>query len=148
VLRISKTALAKWAGRDLSVERQPDGSVFCRFQYEGSSCNNGGTPFQSTIRAVLLSEGDDKWRIADAQVELDRDDPAWDTFCSYRQNPSMGRSISTDGSPAIGMDLDEFIEGEWSTNNAGCYCSMAHVNHKLLLAMNTLRWWLTENSSS
>ena len=140
MLRISKRALAKWAERDLTVERN-NGTLECRFVYEGSTCNDGGDAFESVIHTQLEKNGDG-WRIMGAEIEIDPELPAWESMCTFRGRPVSERVVTLDGCPAVGMDLDEFINGDWPVNNAGCYCRNTHVNHKMLLAMQTLRHWL------
>lgn len=147
-LPISRRALEKWAERDLTVDRQPDGSLLCRFAYEGTSCRNGGQPYGSTIHAMLKPEGDGAWRIAEVSVEIDPDDPGWKATCIHESSREPDISKLTVHPPARGMLLDEFLARDWPVDNAGCYCTSIHVTHKLLLAFSTVRYWLTRHTTA
>lgn len=139
---ISDKALEKWARNDLAAEGLGDGSYRFRFYFEGSSCRNGGRSFPAWILAHLTRDPNGAWRIAEVGVEIPRDAPGWKATCIHDSNKNSSANDLAAKSPAQGALLNEFLASDHPTENAGCFCTSVHVNHKLLLALSTINWWL------
>ncbi len=50
--------------------------------------------------------------------------------------------------PFLGLELSEILQRDWPVNNAGCFCTTAHVAHKVLLALHTVNWWLENGNGN
>ena len=146
-LLIDPKALRKWASNDLDVQKNQDGSYDFLFRYEGSSCRNGGKAFPAEIRVCLSPADDGDWRIKDFAIIVP---PAgregWEATCIFGEIGKdsvrrMGTSV-----PFRGQSLDEVLASDVALNHAGCFCSPAHVNHKALLALWTIKWWLDDTA--
>ena len=141
---IAEQEIREWAARDLSVQEADDGSLHCRFSYRSAPCRDDGAAFPSEIHTTLQPEEGESWRIADMWIELDTDDPVWKATCIHKSSVEPDVRRLTKYSPAKGMLLDDFLAREWPIEDAPCYCTSIHVMHKLLLALHTVRYRLTQ----
>ena len=142
MLRISSRALKTWAERDLTVTETDNGTMHCEFAYEGSSCNAGGHPFPATITCELFPETGGAWRLISAKATAEPNEEARSTLCIVRNHMGTHGVIADGELPLEGLELAEILNREWPVNNAGCFCTMAHVTHKVLLALHTFKWWI------
>ncbi len=140
-MKIREEALRKWAENDLVMTSLDDGVYDAAFTFRASTCRNGGTEFDSVVRVKLQPENSD-WRIVDVAVEIDSEDPGWRETCIHESSADPNPKHLAKHSQARGMLVNEFLEREWPTDNAGCYCTSIHLNHKLILALSTARYWI------
>lgn len=144
-MKIREDALRKWTENDLVMTPLDNGVYDAAFSYRASSCRNGGTEFDSVVRVKLHPENGD-WRIVDISVEINPDDPGWRQTCIHESSADPDPAHLAKYSQARGMLVNEFLEREWTTDNAGCYCTSIHLNHKLILAISTARYWLERHT--
>jgi hypothetical protein len=139
---INERALARWAKESLAVLAQEGSRTSFRFRYTGSTCLNGGAEFPAHLDLTLEHEGG-RYHVAEAVVALDPEDTGALTSCRY--DPAQRRAIvarNVAHSGVLGADLEEFLRADRPVNPGGCFCSVEHVNHKLLMALQTVRYYL------
>ena len=148
-LWIAPKALEKWASNDLDARKNQDGSYDFVFRYEGSSCRNGGKGFPAEIRVCLSFADDGDWCIKDLTIvvpPVGRE--GWEASCIFGE---IGKdSLRRMGTwvPFRGQRLDEALASDATLNHGGCFCTPAHVNHKVLLALGKIRWWLDNKAKA
>ena len=136
---INERALARWMHENLQVLAQEGFRTVYRFRYNGCTCVNGGHEFLAYIDLTLERERD-RYRITDAVIALDPADTGVPVSCRYedpQRRDFLDRNVADTG--VLGTDLEEFLGADRPVNPAGCFCSVEHVNHKLLMALQTIR---------
>ncbi|HDS74884.1 MAG TPA: hypothetical protein ENN56_05005 [Firmicutes bacterium] len=144
-MKIKEEALRKWAENDLTMTQLPQGGYDALFSYRATTCRNGGTEFDSALRITLHPENGD-WRIDNVAVEIDPNDPGWKQTCIHESSANPNPATLAKHSQARGMLVNDFLERDWPTDNAGCYCTSIHLTHKLILAVSTVRYWLNNHT--
>ncbi len=142
-LFIAPKALQKWAADDLDTRKNRDGSYDFVFHYEGSSCRDGGKAFPAEIRVCLSPADDGYWHIKDLGIVVPPEGvEGWEATCIFGEiGKDSLRRIGT-SVPFRGQSLDEALASDVTLNHGGCFCTPSHVNHKVLLALWTVKWWL------
>lgn len=139
---VAERALKKWSGTQLEQRSVPDGEHFS-FGYQGSTCNNGGTPFSAILHALIDSAS----VIRQAWIEIpesEKDGAA--EMCAApgstaeEAEPFFRKLAEPAG--FIGRDLESVILEEVSENFAGCFCGRAHINQKWKIALSTMHYAL------
>ena len=127
-------------------ESCPAGARGFTFVYEGSTCNNGGTPYTALMH-VVVSDSEDGWRIEDARIEIPEDQKeAASEMCAAPGTGGEEASPFFDrlSAPAgfVGRLLEEVILEDVPENFAGCFCGRPHVNQKWKIALSTIHFVL------
>ena len=139
---INERALARWTQENLQVLAEEGPRTVYRFHYTGCTCVNGGQEFPAYIDLTLERERE-RYRITDAVISLDPAAPGVPVSCRYedpQRRDFLARNVAESG--VQGADLEEFLCTDRPVNPAGCFCSVEHVNHKLLMVLQTIRFAL------
>lgn len=143
---VAKRTLAKWAVNLLRQELTDNGDLYFQFTYNGSTCNNGGTPFTAILHAVISGTGTpDIIRNAWIVIPEDQRQPASE-MCSapgstVEEAEPFFRKLA-EPADFIGRTLESVILQESPENFAGCFCGMPHVNQKWKIALSTIHYSL------
>lgn len=145
---VAGRTLKKWVKNKLRRQPAqagfPPGSEVFTYVYDGSTCNNGGTPYRALLHVVLSGEGADRI-IEDAHVEIPEDQrEAASMMCAA---PGKGADEARPffdrlESPAdfTGRSLQAVLEEEVPENFAGCFCGRPHINQKWKIALATIHY--------
>ena len=140
---VAVRALEKWANNNLEKGLE-DGNSHYVFLYTGSTCTNGGTPFEARLHAVI-SGGNESPVIEKAWIEIpeDQQGPA-SGMCAIKgaNSEKAGMFFNRLAQPAdfSGRDLESVVLEEKSMNFAGCFCNRSHVNQKWQMALSTIHF--------
>jgi hypothetical protein len=140
--RVHPRALARWSQENLTLLEEEGPRMAFRFRYRGSICINGGGDFLVHLDLTLQRAGN-RFRVAEAAITLDPEGTGTPTSChleTSQQNLLVAQNVASSG--VVGADLEAFLETDRPLNPGGCFCSLEHVNHKLLLALHTIRYYL------
>ncbi len=142
---ISAKALEKWVKHDLTLLDSENGKRHYLFHYHGSTCTNGGTPFQAGMHAVcsckrnrvILEKGwieftEEQSKNAREMCASKRDDKTF--FQQLQQRPGV------EGKP-----LEKIIKENAPINAAGCFCSEPMVNHKWKWVASVIHYSILED---
>jgi len=141
---VAERALKKWAAEKLESLDSEENREHYRFLYEGSTCNNGGAPFQSFFHVRI---GKDQ-TIEQAWIDIpaDQEEAACLMCASPSHKPEEAREF-IDGfrrdADCTGMTLEAAIQEEQALNFAGCLCYKAMVHQKWKMALSTIHYALT-----
>ena len=143
---VAKRTLTKWANKLLRQEPTDDGDLYFQFAYNGSTCNNGGTPFTAILHAVISGMGT-PCVIRKAWIEIPEDQrQAASEMCS-----APGSTVEeaepfflrlAEPADFIGRTLESVILEETPENFAGCFCGKSHINQKWKIALSTIHYAL------
>lgn len=135
---VAEPALAKWIDTRLDLLEQSDGEVHYRFRYSGSTCNNGGAPFEAHLHIRVERPSQ---QVIGAWIEIpDSEKEGARKMCAaHGDGEALFQSL---GEPAffVGRTMEDVIGGDLSVNYAGCFCSSAMVNEKWLSALSTVHY--------
>lgn len=143
---VAKRTLAKWADNLLRQEPADDGGLHFQFTYNGSTCNNGGTPFTAILHAVISDTGTPRI-IRNAWIEIPEDQrQAASEMCAapgstVEEAEPFFRKLA-EPADFIGRTLESVILEETPENFAGCFCGKPHVNQKWKIALSTIHYVL------
>ena len=149
---VALRTLKKWSADRL--ERYEPGSGFSAgsegytYRYEGSTCNNGGTPYTALLHVVISGVGPLRI-VEDARIEIPEDQKeAASQMCAA---PGTGAAdaepfFSKLAAPAdiVGRELSEIISEEVHENFAGCFCGPPQINQKWKTALSTIHYSVFE----
>lgn len=142
MISVDDKALEKWAANDLEATAEPGGSYRFVFRFVGSSCTNGGNEFPARISIRLNPGTNDQWLISDLAMDVPREHAGWLATCIHGSSRVVAPEKLTTSFPIAGLTLSDAIRADLPTNNARCLCTSIHVNHKVLLALSTVKWWM------
>ena len=140
---ISTRALSKWADRNLLLVNAVEDRTHFVYEYEGSTCDDGGTAFLSRLHVEIGPERlghpvERAWiEIPEDQIEAARE------MCSVKsQGEGFFRSLEN---PPwfISMPIEKAIRKPIQVNHAGCYCRGPMVNQKWQMVLSTIHYRLT-----
>ncbi len=138
---IHQNALKKWATNNLQSKKLDSKQVHYFYNYQGSSCKNGGVPFSAILHIVILSNEDTKI-IKKAWVEIPADQQEnAKKMCSY-PGDSFDLLLNTE---IENLDLELALRKELKENFAGCLCNQDHRNQKLRMILETIHYSLYKN---
>lgn len=139
---VAERALKKWSVAQLERRPIPGGEHFL-FTYNGSSCNNGGTPFTAILHAHINGAA----VIAQAWIEI----PESEKEGAAEMCAAPGSSAE-DAEPFfrklaepagfVGRELEAVILEDVPENFAGCFCGRPHINQKWKIALSTIHYAL------
>jgi len=141
---VASRALKKWVQNQLKSEELEPGKIHYKYEYHGSTCNNGGVPFTAILHAVV-SEGEGCGIIDEAWIEIPED-----------QQENAAQMCSAPGKTAeeaqpffkrlaepakfTGRTLEDVIMEDVPLNFAGCFCGVPHINQKWKIALSTIHY--------
>jgi len=151
---IAENALREWSEDRLELIDANEGSRHYRFRYTGSTCTNGGTPFDAHLH-VILSGQPESAMIENAWITIPEEElEASLQMCSaYRGSKGKVALFEKLAQPAdfsrlpLKSALSEFAEDRSRLNYAGCFCGPAMVREKWNQALSTIHWQETRNGS-
>lgn len=140
---VAERAIRKWSAERLERIDDENGQLHLLFRYRGSTCTNGGSPFEAHLHVRVGS-----WCAPqDAVVES-----AWIEIPDNQRGPAgaMCAAVRDGGffdrlaEPAefSGSRLEEVILEDVPVNYAGCFCAPPMVNEKWKLALSTVHYAL------
>lgn len=141
---IPEAVLRTWADNCLTCVDGKDGERRYRFQFEGSTCMDGGAAFTANMQILLVREQRGVV-VKDALIFFPEQDMGTvSKMCAYQDR---GREFieGLQSSPSFcGQTLEEALNQPVPTNPAGCFCTPPMVNHKWRLALSTLHYVLRD----
>jgi hypothetical protein len=142
VYDVPERALASWRGQ-LKERIALDGTRDYGFRFRGSTCNDQGriVYFNLNVKLAPTPEG---WRIDDARIGLDREEPNLSRLCAWQSE--RGAFLERLAQPAhfCGMGLEETIQSLREVNPAGCVCTRAMADHKWRIVLSTIHYVLAQ----
>lgn len=144
---IAEKALREWSKDRLELMDADEGVRHYRFRYTGSTCTNGGTPFNAYLH-VLLSG-----RLESAVI-----DKAWTIIPKEEREAALAMCTAyrdfqgevalfeklTQSADFSGRSLEEVLteiqEDRSRLNYAGCFCGEAMVREKWNQVLSTVHW--------
>lgn len=144
---VSKRALEKWSKERLELLEKSDEKRLYRFRYSGSTCTNGGTPFEAHMNVEILGAADQA-TIKKAWIEFpeeERESAA--RMCTASGGTDQAQRFFgklTESHDISGRRVEEVITEDVQVNHAGCFCAPAMVRDKWNQVLSTIHW--LENS--
>ena len=139
---ISTRALGRWAENNLEIVEEVEDSTHFAYNYEGSTCSNGGTAFSSLLHVVV--EGPDLL-IRKAWVEIPPDSlPSAKNMCSYESGGEGFLQSLEKQASFCNKTIEEVLRKKRPLNHAGCYCTDAMVNQKWQMVLSTIHYALKQ----
>jgi hypothetical protein len=139
---VPEAALRKWAEKCLTCLHDQNGECRYRFQFQGSTCMNGGHPFTAHLQ-ILLRREERGLVIRDALIFFAQEDMGVVTrLCAYEERGQAFLDELQTAPSFCGQTLEEALSQPLPTNPAGCLCTQPMVNHKWRLALSTLHYSL------
>ena len=143
VYPVAARALQKWKDSNLDIVGQSNGTAHFRFLFNGSTCNDGGTPFKAFLHAKLdispPNQSDPK--IINARIEIPEGElEAARIMCGYRDRGDSFWATLSEFPAMQGKSITEILSEDVSMNHAGCFCTMPMVNQKWRIALSTIHF--------
>jgi hypothetical protein len=132
-------ALEKWSRERLELLEETESGRHYRFRYDGSTCNDGGTPYTAWLHLRLSGKAACA-RIDEAWIEIPAGErEAASAMCAAGSDPGF---LDTLCRPAAftGSGLEEALEQGGAVNHAGCFCTPAMLWEKWRQALSTVHW--------
>lgn len=138
---VAERALKKWQSERLEKLETGDTSVHYRFEFIGSTCNNGGTEFKAHLHAHISEDN----IIEKAWIEIPEEEQEGAALmcASPSKDPLKAKSFFDafkEDAEFTGSALEETILAEVPLNHAGCLCYPAIVNQKWKMALSTMHF--------
>ncbi|MBT4497721.1 MAG: hypothetical protein HOC74_08365 [Gemmatimonadetes bacterium] len=145
---IPETALGKWADQCLTCLADEGDKRRYRFIFEGSTCMDGGEPYNAHIQVLL--EGTERGVVvADGLISFAEEDmDAAKKMCEYLGEGEEFFQALQKAPPFCGRTLEEILAEPMPVNPAGCFCTEPMVNHKWRLALSTLHYALAQEAAA
>ena len=141
---VAERALEKWRSNNLKLIESTDGCEHYQFEYRGSTCNNGGTPFGANLHMIVDSASEDI-SVANAWIEIpDEYLEGAKEMCGFRSSGEQFLEDLNDKAEFISKKLDDIILDNSPINHAGCFCTEPMLNQKWKMALSTLRYALAK----
>jgi len=136
--QIPEGALRKWADQCLTCTHREEGKRRYRFTFSGSTCTDGGTPYNAALELVL-EEKEPGIVVTEALIFFSAEDvEAARQMCEY-QKRGEEFFVELQQSPTFcGRTLEEILAEPVPINPAGCFCTEPMINHKWRLALATV----------
>lgn len=140
VYPVAIRALQKWEKNNLDVVGQVNGTAHYRFSFNGSTCNNGGTPFKAFLHTELdVTKTEPTVRRAWIEIPEDQMESAGE-MCSYRSGAEKFLESLADFPKMSGKSIADILSEEVDLNHAGCFCTVPMVNQKWRMALSTIHY--------
>lgn len=137
---VSTRALEKWRFNNLEIVETKGALQHYRFIFNGSTCNNGGTPFQAYLHAVVDTLKSDPV-VQNAWVEIPKDQiEGAREMCGYRTAGDAFLENLAESPDFCGRTLTDIICKSVELNHAGCFCTQPMVNQKWRMALSTVHF--------
>lgn len=141
--QVPEAALRKWATQCLTCTAPGEDRRRYRFEYVGSTCENGGAPYTAHLE-VLLRDDARGPVITDGLIHFSEEDlPAARQMCAYRERGEALFAELQQAPDFCGAALADVLNTAVPTNPAGCFCTRPMVAHKWRLALATVHYALT-----
>ena len=137
-----QSALERWGREHLMVEKQPDRTLLTRFRFNGKTCSSLGLPLAFDYSVELGSKTENGRRILELNCEPAENNPHYRSMCGYLANPDRMIATLVEKS-LLGLQLDKAIEELGEGSPSGCLCLQANREHKWLMVLETIHYWLT-----
>jgi hypothetical protein len=132
---IPEKALRRWADERLVLTFQPGGSVRARFRYDGTTCNNLGTPLTFEYD-VTLGPREEGYPILEQRCAPAAGDMGHRSMC----RPDL--ACIDQEKPLAGQPLRHVFDWRRPALAAGCYCESESRAHKWGLVLETIHYAL------
>lgn len=140
---LAESALKEWNKDRLDLIDAEEGVRHYRFRYTGSTCTNGGTPFNVYLHVFLLGPPESSIiKKAWITIPEEENDAALQMCTAYRD--SNGK-VALFGKLAQSADfsrrsLEDVLEERPHLNYAGCFCGPSMVREKWNQVLSTIHW--------
>jgi hypothetical protein len=141
---VAVRALEKWKNNNLDILDRSNGAVHFRFRFTGSTCNNGGTPFNAFLHAVFNSSEMDP-HVSKAWIEIPEDQMEnVGEMCGFKQQGEEFLAKLSDFEKMRGRSVSEILGQTIDLNHAGCFCTEPMINQKWRMALSTMYYALAQ----
>jgi len=142
---ISTRVLEKWARQNLSVVSQSTHECHFQFNFTGSTCNNGGTPFSAQMH-VLVKRTPDAVKIESAWIDFSEDqyEPAQQQ-CLYQTAGETFWEFMKTPPDFCGSSIEAALDQMQDINPAGCFCTTSMRTHKWRNVLSTIHYVLSQS---
>ena len=148
VYPVALRALEKWKSNNLEEMPSPNGVKHFRFLFNGSTCNNGGTPFVAFLHVEIDSKDEDLM-VRRAWIEVPEDQlESAKEMCTYRSSGEEFFQSLADFPLYKDRNITAILSEEVEENHAGCFCTTPMVNQKWSMAFSTIHFALTEDAGA
>ncbi len=145
---VAVRALEKWKNKHLELVERSEESIHYRFMFNGSTCNNGGTPFKAYLHAILNSSAADP-HVSKAWIEIPENElENAKEMCGFRQQGSEFLSQLNHFKRMEGRAISEILVEETDLNHAGCFCTEPMINQKWRMALSTMHYALNQEADT
>jgi len=142
---VAVRALEKWKNNNLEILDRSDGAVHFRFLFNGSTCNNGGTPFKAYLHAVFNSSEMDPC-LSKAWIEVPEDEMEnVREMCGFKQHGDTFLDKLSQFEKMKGRPVSEILDEDSEVNHAGCFCTEPMINQKWRMALSTMYYALAQD---
>lgn len=139
-------ALKRWADTRLTLADYGDVVNAC-FHYDGSTCSDGGVPFEIDFHVQLSRSTGNDYQLDDLWCVDASETTGFRQTCAYRENPyGFTEKINT-FKPLRHRPLNAVLQWQPARNPAACLCSQSNRNHKWLMVLQTIHYALCNESS-
>ena len=141
---VAVRALEKWKNNNLDILDRSNGAVHFRFLFNGSTCNNGGTPFKAFLHAIFNSSEMDP-RLSKAWIEVPEDQiENVAEMCGFKQQGEQFLNNFSLFEKMQGRAVRDILSEETELNHAGCFCTEPMTNQKWRMALSTMYYALAQ----
>jgi hypothetical protein len=141
---VSTRALEKWSRERLEKTGETGGRRSYRYRYSGSTCTDGGTPFEAYMN-VELSGLAEQTTVEKAWIDFrEKEKESAARMCAASGGPSRSQQFFeklAENHDIAGRRLEDIITEKVSVNYAGCFCAPAMVRDKWNQALSTVHWY-------
>jgi hypothetical protein len=139
-------ALEKWKNNFLELVHRSEGATHFCFLYNGSTCNNGGTPYKAYFHAILNSSEFDP-HVSKAWIEIPEDEiENVSEMCGFKKEGDRFLRKLSGFENLEGRAVSDILADEPELNHAGCFCKEAMLNQKWRMALSTMYYALDKES--
>jgi len=140
---VSPRALKKWNEDRLEHVSSGDDHRWYRFRYSGSTCNNGGIPFEADMHVRLSGKGENAV-IEKARIEFPEETKGNAAYmCAAggkrAEADSFFNKLAQDHD-ITGRTVEDVITEDVQVNHAGCFCAPSMVRDKWNQVLSTIHW--------
>lgn len=144
---VAERALKKWSSANLEHRITKDGENHFIFRYEGSTCNNGGVPYQARLHAVISGVGESA-KVKQAWIEIPEEErDAAALMCASNGTDAASAAgffaRLAEQADFVGESLEGVISKDVPQNFAGCFCGRPHIAQKWKIALSTMHYALS-----
>ncbi len=143
VYPVAVRALQKWKNNNLDMVDHANGTAHYRFLFNGSTCNNGGTPFKAYLHVELDISRSERGEplVNKAWIEIPEDQlEGAKEMCSVRNGGDDFIASLSEFPKLQGRSVADIITEDIPLNNAGCFCTEPMINQKWRMALSTIHY--------